>query len=809
LAWIGGRRADAPQAGARREGSRRDGARRDGARRDGAWTGQAAPAGGGLADIPEHISQRLFVEQATILAQLLRIMSVAGVTTVLLLLLDFHRAGTPVTICGLGFLVCACYGAMYWAGCRFNADPHEPESALDYVDLSRWMLLILGLVWAGFTVEMMAHANDAQRSLIDAICIGLMSTPVVFAPRSIAFMFWVPVTAGSFISLFVVPGKVDEYAVACLMGYAVLTGGCITYLNRKLTERALNAIRLEEQNEVVKLLLRDFEESASDWLWETNAMMHLQRVSPRLAEVAQKSVAELQGPFPQVLVGQTAKPGAKPATAVAKLNRLISQRSAFRDLVIPVIVGGEERSWSLTGKPILDKAGRFIGYHGVGSDITIARRSQEQIAFLARHDSLTRLPNRVLFNEVMHQACARCDTQSVALLLLDLDDFKLVNDTLGHATGDGVLVAVGERIRGGLRDGDTASRLGGDEFAIIVNAADNDEIAVVARRLVDRISRPYHFDGRQVEVGLSIGISVGPRDGNTPGRLMKNADLALYRAKADGGGMWYFYDPEMDEKLQDRRALQADLRQALVRSEFFLEYQPIIDLASSRIIAAEALLRWRHPTRGLLAPTGFITLAEEAGLIAPIGAWVLREACRAAAGWPSYVRIAVNLSPVQFRDTGMLDMIGAALAQSGLEPSRLELEITENTVLETNTFTVDALWKLHSDGVRIALDDFGTGYSSLSYLRRFPFDKIKIDRSFIKDLGREKDDSSIILAIIGLADSMNMVVTAEGVETAEQAALLTSYGCAQAQGFLFCEPMSADDLARLIDATEAVPTAAQ
>jgi len=290
---------------------------------------------------------------------------------------------------------------------------------------------------------------------------------------------------------------------------------------------------------------------------------------------------------------------------------------------------------------------------------------------------------------------------------------------------------------------------------------------------------------------------------------MNNADLALYRAKSDGRGMWYFYDPEMDEKLQDRRALQADLRQALVRSEFFLEFQPIIDLASSRIIAAEALLRWQHPTRGLLSPTGFITLAEEAGLIAPIGAWVLREACRAAAGWPHYMRIAVNLSPMQFRDTGVLDMIGGALAQTGLEPSRLELEITENTVLETNTFTVDALWKLHSDGVRIALDDFGTGYSSLSYLRRFPFDKIKIDRSFIKDLGREKDDSSIILAIIGLADSMNMVVTAEGVESAEQAALLTSYGCAQAQGFLFSQPMSAPELARLIDVTEAVPTAAQ
>jgi predicted signal transduction protein with EAL and GGDEF domain len=380
---------------------------------------------------------------------------------------------------------------------------------------------------------------------------------------------------------------------------------------------------------------------------------------------------------------------------------------------------------------------------------------------------------------------------------------------MGHATGDGVLIAVAERIRGCIRDIDTAARLGGDEFAIILATADIDEIAGVARRLVDRISRPFHFDGRLVEIGISIGISLGPKDGTTPTRLMKNADLALYRAKADGRGIWRFYDPAMDERLQDRRSLQSDLRQALARGEFALDYQPIIDLASNRIAAAEALLRWHHPVRGLLAPASFIQLAEEAGMITAIGAWVLREACATAALWPEDMRVAVNLSPTQFRDSGLVETVDRALRESGLEPNRLELEITETTVLETNSATVDALWKLHGRGVRIALDDFGTGYSSLSYLRRFPFDKIKIDRSFIRDLGHEKDDSSIILAIIGLADSMNMVVTAEGVETAEQAALLTSYGCAQAQGYLFCRPVEPAELARIIGAADQVPAAAQ
>jgi EAL domain-containing protein (putative c-di-GMP-specific phosphodiesterase class I) len=283
----------------------------------------------------------------------------------------------------------------------------------------------------------------------------------------------------------------------------------------------------------------------------------------------------------------------------------------------------------------------------------------------------------------------------------------------------------------------------------------------------------------------------------------------LYRANADGRGVWRFYDGAMDERLQDRRALQSDLRQALARSEFMLDFQPIMDLATNRIVAAEALLRWNHPVRGLLAPANFIPLAEEAGMIAPIGAWVLREACLTARQWPAYMHVAVNLSPIQFRDSAVVETVDRALLESGIDPNRLELEITETTVLETNSATVDALWKLHGRGVRIALDDFGTGYSSLSYLRRFPFDKIKIDRSFIRDLGHEKDDSSIILAIIGLADSMNMVVTAEGVETPEQAALLTSYGCAQAQGFLFCRPVAAAELNRIILDADALPTAAQ
>ncbi len=621
--------------------------------------------------------------------------------------------------------------------------------------------------------------------------VGCLATPVLVSPVSCAFAFWSPISIGICIVMLSSATTSELYALLDLISFIALTAFCILYLNRRLNERAIGAIRLEESSAVIKLLLRDFEENASDWLWETNASLELQQVSQRLAQVAQRPATSIRGVFPQALLGDAVQRDQRRDLNTDRLVRMIEERSPFRDIVVPVTIEGEERYWSLTGKPILDKFGRFAGYHGVGSDVTSQRRQQEQIAFLARHDSLTKLPNRVLFSELLHQACDRCEATGIALLCLDLDNFKIINDTHGHATGDGVLVAVGERLRGCIRDIDIAARLGGDEFAVILMTEDGAEAGNIAARIIERMARPFHFEGQLVQLGISVGITMAPEDHKDPSRLMKNADLALYRAKAEGRGVWRFYDPEMDERLQSRRALQSALQLAILRNEFRLEFQPIVDLVDCRIIGAEALLRWQHPERGLLQPNDFIVLAEESGLIGQIGAWVLHHACEIAASWPAHISIAINLSPLQFRDAGLATMISDALINYGLPPNRLELEITETTMLETSSQTVEALWRLHDLGVRIALDDFGTGYSSLSYLRRFPFDKIKIDRSFIHDLGYEKDDSSIILAIIGLAERMNMVVTAEGVETGDQAALLTSYGCAQAQGYLFHRPLPA------------------
>jgi diguanylate cyclase (GGDEF)-like protein len=757
-----------------------------------------AEGGGIVVDVPPDIEQRLNIDLASVLANIFRVMSIAGINTMLLWGVDFWNGASHLLLNVLFVGGTLNYIALFARGEVWLRSDPVVRDAKKYLSDMFWLLVCLGIIWIALLISMMSIASAAQRALVYAMIVAGMSTAVLVAPLSIAFAFWVPVTLGSLISLFVSAQPFDPFALVCLVSYAMLTGFCAIYLNNKLTERAISAIRVEENNEVIKLLLRDFEENASDWLWETNASLELQHVSARLAQVAQKPAEHISGVFPEALLGDITRFEQRAGSPLVKLNRYIADRSAFRDLVVPVIINGEERCWSLTGKPILNKLGRFAGYHGVGSDITAQRRSQEQIAFLARHDSLTKLPNRVLFNEVLHQAASRCHVEAVALLCLDLDDFKLVNDTLGHATGDGVLVAVGERIRGCIRDGDVAARLGGDEFAVILMSDDLEEISRIARRIIERVSRPYYFDGQFVQVGISIGISLGPKDHKTPGGLMKNADLALYRAKGEGRGVCRFYDPEMDERLQDRRSLQSDLRQALARGEFVLDFQPIIDLDSRQIVAAEALLRWNHPERGPLPPADFIQIAEDSGLIGPIGNWALRQACQTAAAWPANIRVAVNLSPLQFRDAALVDTIDRVLAETGLEPSRLELEITETTILETSTQTVDALWKLHGRGLRVALDDFGTGYSSLSYLRRFPFDKIKIDRSFIRDLGYEKDDSSIIIAIIGLAESMNMVVTAEGVETAGQARLLKSYGCTQGQGYLFYRPAQAEEISRII-----------
>jgi diguanylate cyclase (GGDEF)-like protein len=383
----------------------------------------------------------------------------------------------------------------------------------------------------------------------------------------------------------------------------------------------------------------------------------------------------------------------------------------------------------------------------------------------------------------------------IALLFIDLDQFKLINDTLGHRIGDLLLTAVGQRLQHSIKDCDTVGRLGGDEFAIIQVAKERpEEAGALAARVMNAVAQPYSIEGHQLVVSCSIGIAWAPDDGNDPDVLLANADLALYRAKAEARGSCRFFEAEMNELAQARRLVERDLRDALQLGQFELHYQPLFNLDGAGITGLEALVRWNHPVRGTVPPLDFISLAEEMGLIIPISQWVLREACREASRWPSDIKLAVNLSPMQFRGGTLVQDVVNALAASGLEPDRLELEITETVLLDDNKKTMQALHQLRDMGVRISMDDFGTGYSSLSYLRMFPFDKIKIDRSFVRDLPANNDSTAIVRAIIGLAGSIGMVTTVEGVETMEQFDYLKAEGCTEVQGYLISRPMPAKDV---------------
>jgi len=442
------------------------------------------------------------------------------------------------------------------------------------------------------------------------------------------------------------------------------------------------------------------------------------------------------------------------------------------------------------------KDGGFVSTH---EDITEQRQQEARIQHLARHDALTELPNRIQFLDEMAATEALVERgEQIAVLCIDLDHFKSVNDTLGHAVGDKLLKQASARLWGTTRETDLLARLGGDEFSLLLRPIEKpSDAALIADRIVKTMTAPFTIDGHHITVGASVGIALAPQDGETTDVLMKSADLALYRAKAEGRSTYHFFEKEMDAVIQKRRSIENGLRSALALNELRVVFQPLVGLKENRVTCLEALLRWHHEGADI-SPAEFIPIAEETGLIVPIGEWVLREACSAAALWPTDARVAVNLSAVQFKNKRLFETIQNIVAESGLPPTRLELEITESLLLTDNEQTLQTLHRLRAIGVRISMDDFGTGYSSLSYLRAFPFDKIKIDRSFMRDLDKRGDNLAIIKAVIGLGHSLGMSTTAEGVETDEQLRAVREQGCNEVQGFLFSPPLEPADVLNLL-----------
>jgi diguanylate cyclase (GGDEF)-like protein len=583
-----------------------------------------------------------------------------------------------------------------------------------------------------------------------------------------------------------------------------LADGRVIYITRKpmpdgglvsttedITERQKLIAQLEQQN------LR-FDAALSNMcqgLCMFDADARLVIANDRYAEMYGLSPDDIRPgtPFRKILesrIAMGAYVGSEPEKYIGE--RLAAVRESIASTKIQTLSDG--RVFAISHQPMSD--GGWVATH---QDITEQRRSEAKIAHMALHDALTDLPNRMLLNERLEQALAHVKRGDiVAAHLLDLDLFKNVNDTLGHAAGDRLLQAVAGRLRTLARETDTVARMGGDEFAIVQVALEQPaDATTLADRIIQEISEPYEIDGHQVIVGTSVGIAIGPNDGVDPDQLMRNADLALYRAKNEGRGVFRFFEPGMDVRLKARRAMECDMRKALVAGEFELYYQPVINLAQNHITGFEALIRWHHPEKGMISPAEFIPLAEEIGFIVKLGEWAIRQACSTVAAWPDHIAVSVNISPAQFRHPGLVATVVSALAASGLPARRLELEITETVLLEDSEATLATLHRLRELGVRIAMDDFGTGYSSLSYLQSFPFDRIKIDRSFVKNITVATGSLNIVRAVAAMAKGLGMAATAEGVETQEQLETVRTEGCTEMQGFLFSRPRPVGEIEQL------------
>ncbi len=732
---------------------------------------------------------RLRGEQITALARRTGSLAICSITCFGMVVLTFWRVAPHRYLLGLLLFLVAMHGLAAVGSRIWLAKPTKVGSRR-MLNIRVAITAIIAMAWATVPAMLTPSASPEQRQLLIYIGSGLMSSSIMMAPLLPAAVLFAGITGlGLLLPMpFVEASILPQHALTLLL-FLTMTCNVVLNQSRDFTGRVLNELTLEEQGDIIGLLLREFEENANDFLWEIDRDLCLHRVSDRLAQTLGQDPATLHGTCMTQWVSPTGSTVDQHDNA--RLLACMADRLPFRDMQVWVTLKGAGRWLSITGKPLRDAAGGFAGYRGVASDITAARESNERIAYLARYDCLTGLPNRAEFHRVLARACAQ--GTEFGLLCLDLDGFKSVNDMHGHGTGDALLVAVAGRLRGCIRDGDLVARLGGDEFAI-QSAGGEKAAASLAERLVSQLSEPYQIGNVSVTVSVSVGIALSG-DSVTAQELLRGADLALYHSKASGQGRWHFFESEMAVRAEARHALQADLRHAIAQGGLTINFQPIFDLASGEVVEAEALVRWQHPVRGQVSPAEFIPIAEESGLIVPLGAWVLRRACEEAVTWAGQARVAVNLSPLQFGDPGLLALIGQVLSDTGLPAHRLELEITESVLLKSLDTTLACLHALRARGVHIALDDFGTGYSSLSYLRSFPFDKVKIDQSFIRDLGANDDAIAIVQAIVGMAGSLGMRTTGEGVETEEQAKMLQLTGCSQVQGYLFGRPCSPDAIA--------------
>ena len=683
-------------------------------------------------------------------------------------------------------------------GIRRLSSRHHPRISAGLVDVRStiWEGIVLGALWSVPPLGLMLPASrELAFDLWIVMTLLMTASAVAMAALPLATMTFLAMT-GAALCFMVWQVSGPGLASAALLFSVLLMIGCFVRAKSLVALRA-GEIALAERDETVSLLLRDSEEMTADWLWEIDAARRVCRASPRFAYATGLDPLKInQMPILQVLAGRAWESG-KFSAGLRQLAEKLKQREGFHDLLLSVEVKGEQRWWELAASPKYDEAGTFIGFRGVGSDVTEKRESTEKINRLARFDTLTGLPNRLLIIETLTQALVEAQGwgSRCAFIMIDLDRFKAVNDTLGHLVGDRLLTRVAQQLQHLATDNELVGRLGGDEFAVVVrDATDTAQLERFADAIIDTLAQPYDIDGNAIHIGASLGIATGPRDGRNAETLIRSADLALYRSKEAGGGVFHRYEPQLHLKAEERRVLEIALRKALQNGELFLQYQPVVTADMGNLSAFEALVRWNSPEFGMVAPAKFVPLAEDTRLIGPIGDWVLRTACAEAARWPTSVRLAVNVSAEQLQSSSFVGTVASAIASSGLSPDRLSLEVTESIFVREGTKAIDVLGQILALGVKLSLDDFGTGYSSLGYLSRTQFSSIKIDRTFVQGASRGVAEAvAIVRAVVAMAGSLGMSTIAEGVETEEEHRFVRDAGCSNVQGFYFGRPLPAEE----------------
>ena len=752
-------------------------------------------------DVPEKHVPGLRAQQMNSMSRITNVIILSNVLNIIAVLGIFLNNGhvqflVAWSVCGLIINI----GAWLKYQQFLRIDPNRRSNRRAIADFTR-VAICNGLLW-GLAPIVVLGAADVQGQMV----MGIISAGMMFAGGFLlsripmaAIYYIVPAGLGLATALMLQTGPNYAILSILMLYYLIVLLVAVAWTNRQFVEQFLGRAAIQDQSQVIGLLLRDFEESTSDCLWQTDRQGKLLDI-PIVSETGDPEWSSSNVlPRGENLIGIF-----HPGDARDKLVAALGQKVPFRDIVVPVReTTGDLRWWSVTGKPVIEND-EFQGFRGVAADVTQSKLIEDRIAHMAHYDGLTGLPNRITIQERLEVQLRRALTPPAcrALLMLDLDSFKWVNDTLGHPAGDELLRQVASRVRSLSAPGDFIARLGGDEFAMIVERSNVHALHGFLDQFAAEMSALYDVWGSTANCSASIGVRLFDPAIHDSRTMFRHADLALYQAKHLGKAKWCMFDDDLEIRAQARLDIQEELQRAIERNELRIHFQPIVDARTRETVACETLLRWQHPERGLVYPGEFIEHAEENGLITRMGEWVIRAALAEATRLPEHVRICVNISPLQVHSASLVSTIISAIAASKLDPRRLELEITEAALMSNAEFTLRRLHQLRTLGVRIALDDFGTGFSSLNYLRSFPFDRIKIDRTFVSDIETREDSQAITRSLVSLARSLGMQCTAEGVETPLQAEFLGELGCEELQGFFFSHAHPLEQLGHLVSLRE-------